>query len=78
VFGKDIRTLLAISCQKIFFEEGCGSGYYHYGVFESASYRSDMDLAVATDVGYVNPTVSTEKRSGNNQVGLLEYYVYSV
>ena len=28
-FGKDVRTLLVVSCQKIFFEPG--HNYYHYG-----------------------------------------------
>ena len=32
VFGKDIRALLAVSCQKIFFEEG--HRFYHYGPIE--------------------------------------------
>ena len=29
VFGKDIRALLAVACQKVFFHEG--HDYYHYG-----------------------------------------------
>ena len=29
VFGKDIRALLGVSCQKIFFEDG--HDFYHYG-----------------------------------------------
>ena len=46
VFGKDIRALLAISCQKIFFEEG--HKYYHYGPVElKQNYRSEVDLSVS-------------------------------
>lgn len=69
VFGKDIRVLLAISCQKIFFEKG-HSGFYHYGPFESQSsgYRSELDLAVATSVGHVVPGVSRQRRNCLNQL----------
>eukprot|EP01043_Picozoa_sp_COSAG02_P023858 COSAG02_NODE_1285_length_13457_cov_11.145606_9_plen_1761_part_00 len=69
VFGKDIRALLAISCQKIFFEEG--HTWYHYGPLETA-YRSDLDLALATSLGSVCPTVSKEKRSETNQLVLTD------
>ena len=61
VFGKDIRRLLAVSCQKIFFKKDAARGYYHYGVLETDAkhYRySNMDLAVASTVGYVNPSIS--------------------
>ena len=44
VFGKDIRTLLAISCQKIFFEPG--HTFYHYGPLLTSGYRAAMDLKV--------------------------------
>ena len=49
VFGKDIRAVLALSCQKLFFEDG--HSYYHYGPIEvgaGSDYgRRDMDLQVA-------------------------------
>jgi len=36
LFGKDVRALLALSCQKLFYEEG-HPGYYHYGPLEQPS-----------------------------------------
>ena len=76
IFGKDIRTLLAVSCQKIFFKEG--HSFYHYGVLESASARGDMDLAVATAVGFMNATVSRDKRGDRNKLVLTDrVYEYS-
>ena len=71
IFGKDIRALLAVSCQKIFFEKGRAGGFYHYGVMEMSSHRSEMDLAVATSVGYMNPGVSRQK-TGNNRLVLTD------
>ena len=71
MFGKDIRALLAVSCQKIFFEEGRAGGFYHYGVIETTSHRSEMDLAVATSVGYMNAGVSRQK-TGNNRLVLTD------
>ena len=45
---KDIRALLAISCQKVFFEPG--HTYYHYGPIEaegtSGYRRGGLDLQV--------------------------------
>ena len=73
VFGKDIRALLAISCQKIFFEQG--HSYYHYGPIEmpSAGYgRNDMDLQVAASTGEAPPSVSREKRGGRHTVLVTE------
>ena len=84
-FGKDIRTLLALSCQKIFFEsaaagaggggggcEGGGGGYYLSGPHETSagsSYRNaELDLAVATSLGHVVPSVSRSKRGGRNEL----------
>ena len=68
VFGKDIRVLLAISCQKIFFQDG-HSGFFHYGSFENQGlYRRELDLAVASSVGHVVPGVSQEKRADLNQL----------
>ena len=66
VFGKDIRTLLAISCQKIFFEpRHCG--YYYYGPLELRSnYRTEFDLAVASDPDSAIAKVSATTRSGYN------------
>ena len=57
VFSKDIRAVLVVSCQKIFFEPG--HTYYHYGpVVKGASsssssgysnsYTCDMDLGVSS------------------------------
>eukprot|EP00928_Gymnodinium_smaydae_P100356 TRINITY_DN9823_c2_g4_i1.p1 TRINITY_DN9823_c2_g4~~TRINITY_DN9823_c2_g4_i1.p1 ORF type:complete len:2328 (+),score=476.05 TRINITY_DN9823_c2_g4_i1:208-6984(+) len=67
VFGKDIRTLLAISCQKIFFEQG--HNYYHYGPIEMTSSSSGgLDLQVATTLGEVTPYVSREKRGNCHSV----------
>jgi hypothetical protein len=67
VFGKDIRALLAISCQKIFFEEG--HSYYHYGPIESqVSMRNDMDLQVACNTGEMVASVSCEKLGSKNTV----------
>ncbi len=73
VFGKDIRALLAISCQKIFFEPG--HSFYHYGPIEAPSVgygRNDMDLAVATSVGEALPYVSREKRGSKHNVALTD------
>jgi hypothetical protein len=67
VFGKDIRALLAVSCQKIVFDEK-HCGWFHYGPFEtstSSTYRMLLDLAVATSIGHVIPTVSQRKRNDN-------------
>lgn len=72
LFGKDIRTLLAICCQKIFFEKG--HTYYHYGPMEIASYtnRTDLDLAVASSLGHVVPGVSRQKRGDTNELVLVD------
>jgi hypothetical protein len=75
VFGKDIRALLAISCQKIFFDEDHKGGFYHYGVMETALNR-ELDLAVATSVGYVPPGVSREKRGDTYNELVLTDRVY--
>ena len=70
VFGKDIRALLAICCQKIFFEEG--HTWYHYGPIEvgaSIGYgRVDMDLQVAQCSGGAAAYVSREKRNSRHTV----------
>lgn len=76
IFGKDIRTLLAISSQKIFFEDH-HSGFYHYGNFEiaSSSYYSrsvDMDLAVAQRSDRAAASVSCQRSSGLNNLVLTD------
>ena len=69
VFGKDIRALLAIACQKVFFDEG--HSYYHYGPLEvsSGGYgRLETDLQVASSAGGVSPYVTREKRGNKHTV----------
>jgi len=56
IFGKDIRTLLTVICQKIFFESK--HSYYNYGPIEIS--KSGMDLQIGSDAN-VLPYVSTEK-----------------
>eukprot|EP00961_Rhodomonas_salina_P131543 1770446-Rhodomonas_salina.2 len=70
VFGKDIRALLAVSSQKLFFQPGHRAGFYHYGVM--ATDRSDLDLAVGTAVGFIPAGVSREQRTGKNQLVLTD------
>jgi hypothetical protein len=66
VFGKDIRALLAVSCQKIFFDPR-HSGYYHYGPMElRSSFRTELDLAVASDSNSAVAKVSATTRSSYN------------
>lgn len=68
LFGKDIRAVLATSCQKIFFEEG-HRGFYFYGPIEiPGSYNGQVDLAVAAAVGDALPGVSREQRVPNQLV----------
>ena len=66
VFGKDIRALLAVSCQKIFFDNrhvGC----FFYGPLElRGSFRTECDLAVANDPDSAIPKVSATTRTGYN------------
>jgi hypothetical protein len=65
VFGKDIRAVLAVSCQKIFFEKG--HTYYHYGPIElKESYRACYDLSMSNQIGDVVPGVSREKPRGTH------------
>ena len=73
LFGKDIRSLLCFSSQKIFFQEDhCGS--YHYGPLESAtnggyySSRNSVDLAVATSSGHAAASVSRPKNNDMNNL----------
>ena len=68
VFGKDIRALLAVSCQKIFFQEG-HSGFYYYGPIEcSSGYSKEMDLAMANSVGHCTPVACMRKRKDGNDL----------
>lgn len=73
LFGKDIRALLAISSQKIFFDDE-HDGYYHYGPLESASRggyyssRASFDLAVATPARHAAACVSRQKRNDVNHL----------
>ena len=72
VFGKDIRALLAISCEKIFFEDN-HSGYYHYGPIEKGDFgRRGMDLQVSVPTGEVPPSVSKESRGNRNTIVLTD------
>lgn len=69
LFGKDIRALLAIACQKVFFDEG--HSFYHYGPIEvnGTGYgRQETDLQVASFSGGVSPYVTREKRSNKHTV----------
>ena len=68
VFGKDVRTLLCVASQKIFFDSQ-HSGFYHYGPFESAaSHRSDLELAVASSLVVVSPFVTHKKKKNLNHL----------
>ena len=71
LFGKDIRVLLVLSSQKVFFQEN-HSGYYHYGpiLINESMYRSraDMDLAVAQAVGCIVPSVSQRQKNKRSEV----------
>ncbi len=67
IFGKDIRSLLIVSCQKLFFEPG--HTYYHYGPVEiPSSYRNDCDLQLANYTESGMPFVSQAKSTGVNNV----------
>ena len=46
--GKDIRRLLAISCQKIFFPRRLKRGFYHYGVFEPETRGHTFEMLIWT------------------------------
>ncbi len=72
VFGKDIRALLAISCQKVFFEEG--HSFYHYGPLEIQSTHrvGEMDLHVSSCIGEALPYVSREKRANKHTLVLTD------
>lgn len=72
VFGKDIRTLLAISSQKVFFEDH-HCGFYHYGPFEipvGGYYSSGhyYDLAVAQSLDKCAPSVATGNKGVNDLI----------
>lgn len=78
VFGKDVRTLLSISCQKIFFDPN-HCGYYYYGPIElRETYRAELDLAVATGTGRAGASVAAQKyRSGNHLTIVDRVYEFS-
>ena len=72
VFGKDIRSLLVISCQKIFFSNR-HSGYFYYGSMElKGSFRTECDLAVASDTDSAIAKVSATKRTGYNYLNVCD------
>jgi hypothetical protein len=71
VFGKDVRVLLSISSQKIFFLNEGKVANYHYGVLESGSshiYEGGNDLTVASSTQDILPSVAKDKRSSLNQL----------
>jgi len=73
VFGKDVRTVLAVVCQKVFFQPG--HSWYHYGPFETevGFYgREGLELAVGVTPDDVLPTVSRQTRSGENKLVLTD------
>lgn len=57
---------------QIFFDEQHGCGFYYYGPFEvptpSYGHRDDLDLSVSMSLGTVVPSVSSEKRKGENKL----------
>jgi len=73
LFGKDIRALLAISSQKIFFDND-HDGFYHYGPLETAtrggyySSRTTLELAVATPARHAAAGVSRQRRNDVNNL----------
>jgi len=76
VFGKDIRALLAISSQKIFFEDH-HCGFYHYGPFEihSGGYYTNSyyyDLAVAQSLDKCAPSIASSGNKGINDLILTD------
>lgn len=73
LFGKDIRALLAISSQKIFFDDK-HDGFYHYGPLETAmsgGYHSSsisLELAVATPARHAAASVSRQRKNDTNHL----------
>lgn len=73
VFGKDVRALLAVSCQKLFYE--AGHTYYHYGPLEQPTQgygRQEMDLQLGSSVNEVAASVSRETRGGRHTLVLCD------
>lgn len=79
LFGKDIRVLLCIVSQKIFFSNK-HSDFYHYGPIEpnrmgNNSYRSntveDLDLAVAQNIDHIIPSVSQHMAGGKKVCSII-------
>ena len=79
VFGKDIRALLVLSCQKVFFEEGHAGGFYHYGplIWPASRGADSLDLAVAQSIGGCPATVSCSKTGHNDLVLTERVYEYN-
>ena len=74
LFGKDIRALLAISSQKIFFDDDHDS-FYHYGPLETtmrggyySSSRTSLELTVATPSRYAAAGVSRQRKNDTNHL----------
>jgi hypothetical protein len=73
LFGKDIRALLAISSQKIFFEDD-HDGFYHYGPLETAtrggyySSKTSLELTVATPARHAAAGVSRQRKNDVNHL----------
>ena len=73
LFGKDIRALLAISSQKIFFDDHHDS-FYHYGPLETSlrggyyGSRTSLELTVATPSRYAAAGVSRQRKNDTNHL----------
>ena len=70
LFGKDIRAVLGVACQKVFFDDTHSGGWYHYGPFEMqrAGYYGNTDLQVGVTTGEAPPYVSRDKSGGKSQL----------
>lgn len=72
LFGKDIRTLMSISCQKIFFDPS-HCGYYYYGPLELRdTFRTELDLAVASGSGSAGASVANSKYRDDNNLTIVD------
>jgi len=67
VFGKDVRALLVVASQKLFFDPG--HDFYYYGPIEL---EGGMDLAVSNSLGDVSPGVSREGRGGARRLVVVD------
>ena len=70
LFRKDIRAVLGVACQKVFFDDTHSGGWYHYGPFEMqrAGYYGNTDLQVGVTTGEAPPYVSRDKSGGKSQL----------